>query len=104
MRDKISRIVLAAIEEYNAAYNQKIPVELVENTPLYGKAGVIDSLGLVSLIVMIEEAIEDELDVSLILADEKAMSQKTSPFLRVGLLVDYIDRLIDEEMSVWTNQ
>lgn len=104
MRDKISRIVLAAVEEFNTAYNQKIPVGLMEDTPLYGKEGVLDSLGLVSLIVMIEEAIEDELEVSLILADEKAMSQKTSPFLKAGLLVDYIYRLIDEEVSVWTDQ
>ncbi|MEH7011470.1 acyl carrier protein [Neobacillus niacini] len=104
MRDKISKIVLTTIEEFNSTFEQNIPVELMECTPLYGKEGVLDSLGLVSLIVMIEQAIEDELEVSLILADEKAMSQKTSPFLKVSLLVDYICRLLEEEMTVWIDR
>lgn len=104
MREKISKIVLASIEEFNTIYEQNIPVELKGGAPLYGREGVLDSLGLVSLIVMIEQAIEDDMEVSLILADEKAMSQKTSPFLKVDLLVDYIYRLINEEMSVWTDR
>jgi D-alanine--poly(phosphoribitol) ligase subunit 2 len=104
MREKLLALVLKTINEFNAAYQQKIPLEKREETPLYGKEGVLDSLGLVSLIVMIEQEIEDDLDVSLILADERAMSQKTSPFLNVCLLVDYINRLMDEELSVWTDQ
>ncbi|MFJ5713887.1 acyl carrier protein [Neobacillus sp. NPDC093127] len=104
MREKISNIVLTSIEEFNITYEQKIPIELGEAAPLFGKEGVLDSLGLVSLIVMVEQALEDELAISFILADEKAMSQKTSPFLKAGLLVDYISRLIEEEMPVWTDR
>jgi D-alanine--poly(phosphoribitol) ligase subunit 2 len=104
MRERISNIVFSVIEEFNTTYEQNIPAGLGEETPLFGKDGVIDSLGLVSLIVMIEQAIEDELGVSLILADEKAMSQKTSPFLKVSLLVDYICRVTDEEKSVWKDR
>ncbi|MEH7356508.1 acyl carrier protein [Neobacillus drentensis] len=104
MREKISNIVMTAIKEFNTTYEQHIPIELGDETPLFGKKGVLDSLGLVSLIVMIEQVLEDELDVSLILADEKATSQKTSPFLKIGFLVDYIYRLMEEEISVWTDQ
>lgn len=104
MREKIANIVLKTVEEFTITYEQKIPFELGEAAPLFGKEGVLDSLGLVSLIVMVEQAIEDELGVFLILADEKAMSQKTSPFLTSGLLVDYISRLIEEEMPVWTDR
>ncbi|MGJ7919517.1 acyl carrier protein [Neobacillus sp. LXY-4] len=104
MRDKIYNLVLSEIEEFNDIFNKNIPVQFGNDTPLYGKEGVLDSLGLVSLIVMIEQAIEDELNVSLILADEKAMSQKTSPFLNIGLLVDYINSLMEEEMAAWTDR
>lgn len=104
MREKISKTVIAVIEEFNGTYEQKIPIHLGEDAPLFGKDGVLDSLGLVSLIVMIEQALEDELELSLILADEKAMSQKTSPFLQAGLLIDYIYTLVEEEMSVWTDR
>lgn len=104
LREHFLTLVLTTIKEFNDSYEQKIPFELGEHTPLYGKEGVLDSLGLVSLIVMIEQAIEEKLDVSLILADEKAMSQKTSPFLNVEFLVDYIDRLVEEERSLWKDQ
>lgn len=104
MRQQISNIVYKTIEEFNLTYNQNIPFELREDASLFGKDGILDSLGLVSLIVMIEQAIEDELGVSLILADERAMSQKTSPFLKVGLLIDYIYIVMEEEISVWADQ
>ena len=104
MREHIFTLVLTTIKEFNDTYEQKIPYEFGEHTPLYGKEGVLDSLGLVSLIVMIEQAIEEEMDVSLILADEKAMSQKNSPFINVGFLVEYIDRLVEEERPLWKNQ
>ena len=103
MWEQIFQIVREAIEEFNAIYKQNIPIELGEEAPLYGGSGVLDSLGLVSLIVMIEQSIEDELGVPVILADEKAMSQKNSPFLNVHLLVVYIVGIIEEEKAAWSN-
>jgi acyl carrier protein len=47
------------------------------------------------LIVAVEQNIEDEFDITIILADERAMSQKHSPFRTVRSLVDYIETLID---------
>jgi hypothetical protein len=46
------------------------------------------------LVVNIEEDIETELGISLILADEKAMSRRTSPFSRIVNLIDYINELV----------
>jgi len=44
--------------------------------------------------VAVEQAIEDELGVSVSLADERALSQRTSPYRTVGTLADYADSLI----------
>jgi acyl carrier protein len=63
---------------------------------LYGKDGALDSLGVVNLIVAVEEAVEDELGELITLADERAMSQKRSPFRSIETLVDYIAILVDE--------
>ena len=49
-----------------------------------------------NLIVVIEQNIEDEFDVSITIADERAMSQKHSPFRTIGTLADYIDMLLKE--------
>jgi D-alanine--poly(phosphoribitol) ligase subunit 2 len=40
-------------------------------------------------VIAVEQAIEDEYEVSAGLADEKAMSQKNSPYRTVDALADY---------------
>ena len=69
---------------------------LSKKTILFGKDGKLDSLGLVNLLVIMEQNIEDEFDVSIIIADERAMSQKHSPFRTIGTLADYIVMLLRE--------
>lgn len=96
-RTLIKQTVLNSIIEYQEVYDIEIDLSKGEETRLFGGSeGVLDSLGLVSLVVKIEEDIEDKLDVSITLTDEKAMSRRTSPFARVNYLVDYIDELISK--------
>lgn len=68
-----------------------------EETYLVGRRAALDSLGLVTLIVELEQRIEEEFDAALTLASERAMSQKNSPFLTVATLADYICTLLDEQ-------
>lgn len=70
-----------------------------EDTYLIGRRALLDSLGLVTLIVDLEQKIEETFDVALTLANERAMSQKNSPFLTVGSLADYICALLDEQRT-----
>jgi acyl carrier protein len=68
-----------------------------ESTRLIGKSAVLDSMGLVTLIVDVEQQLEARYGVSIILADERAMSQARSPFASVGSLADYVCSLIEEQ-------
>lgn len=70
---------------------------LNEKTALLGAEGILDSMGLVSLIVAVEQDVEDEFGKEITIADAKAMSQKNSPFRTIGSLVDYIENLLNEE-------
>jgi acyl carrier protein len=63
---------------------------VVEDTPIVGPGAVIDSIGVVSLIVDIEQRLEMEFQVSVTLASDKAMSQKNSPFRTAGVLADHV--------------
>ena len=63
--------------------------QLEEDAVLFGRDGLLDSMGLVTLIIAVEQAIEDKFDHSVALADEKAMSQQRSPYRSVGSLADY---------------
>lgn len=67
-----------------------------KNTKLYGGNGALDSLSLVSFIADLEEKISDEFDKDIVLADEKAMSQSTSPFRNVESLTLYIETLLKD--------
>ncbi len=68
--------------------------ELNAETPLFGREGVLDSMGLVRLIVEVEQALEDEYGSPVSLADEKAMSQRSSPYRTVGTLAAYAGSLV----------
>ena len=96
MQAKITALILAQAAELNEQLPHKIPLEEGEAAPLFGEGGVLDSIALVTLIVAIEQALEDELEVVLTLADEKAMSQQHSPFRTVGSLAAYIQQRIAE--------
>jgi len=69
------------------------------DTTIYGNDSRLDSLGLINLIVAVEQNIEDEFDVTITLADDRAMSQKRSPFNTVGTLTNYIEILLKEELN-----
>lgn len=74
--------------------------ELATPTPatkIYGGGGPLDSLALVSLIADLEAILQERLQNSLVLADDKTMSARTSPFREVGTLCDYILSLLDSK-------
>jgi hypothetical protein len=50
----------------------------------------------VNLIVLVEEKTADTFGKSVTIADEKAMSQKNSPFRTVQNLADYLFSLLKE--------
>ena len=55
----------------------------------------MDSLALVSFIADLEDKISDEFEKDIVLADEKAMSAKTSPFRNIESLTSYIKSLLE---------
>jgi acyl carrier protein len=70
-----------------------------ESTRLIGHEAVLDSMGLVSLLLDIEQSISEQFDVVIIIADERAMSQKRSPFRSVESLTDYVLDLVKEQIE-----
>ena len=87
------------MEEINQTLEVKLPIELKEKCSLYGNEGSMDSIALVSLVVSVEQNIEEQFGLSIILASEKAMSQRNSPFLTVGSLAKFSESLIQEAIS-----
>lgn len=96
MSKTVRELIQESIQQVNQMLPKKISLEPGVDTALFGPGGVLDSMSLVSLIVDLEERLEKEFHQPFILASEKAMSQKRSPFLTIGTLADYIETLKDE--------
>jgi len=100
MREKVHQIIIDSIVSLNESLEFKVPIEEGEGCQLYGKSGVLDSLSLVSLVVVVEERLEEAFDTTIILASDKALSQKRSPFATIGSLVDQATALLEENNHV----
>jgi hypothetical protein len=85
----VRRLVLDWCAEHNELAERKVDLAAGDDALLFGIERVLDSLALVGLLVAVEQGIDDELGVILTLADEKAASQKKSPFRTIGSLVAY---------------
>ena len=71
-------------------------IELSLESKLFGGEGPLDSMALVNLVVDLEELIEDDYGKTITLADEKAMSRRTSPFINIKSLVNFIKEETNE--------
>jgi acyl carrier protein len=95
-RDIAVQIVIASLREVLEQAEEQVPENLSEETVIVGNNAVLDSLGVVSLIVEVEGRLEASHDISVTLASDRAMSQRSSPFRSVGVMADYMCSVIKE--------
>lgn len=93
---QLDSILHEALLEFNATRPHLPPVVADFNQPLFGSGGQVDSLGLVNLIVTVEQQLESKLGAAVTLASERAMSQRNSPFQTLATLRDYVVTLLNE--------
>ena len=91
-KNQINSIVINVIREY-CDTNGVVINELDKDTPLIGSARILDSMGLVNIVVDIETAFLDE-DIEISLT---AMSGRISPFRTIGSLCSFIARQLGLE-------
>ena len=92
-------IVIASLNEVFAQTGAPAPETLNEDTVLVGADPVLDSLGVVQLIVEVEQRVEQGHNISLTLANDKAMWARNSPFRTIGVLADHVVATAQEAAS-----
>ncbi|MBV1884029.1 MAG: hypothetical protein KUG82_20485 [Pseudomonadales bacterium] len=92
---QVTTLILDTIDEYVKQLPERLVYKRSEETLLFGDAGIFDSIALVGLIVEVEQSIEETFSKSILLADDKAMSQKNSPFRSIRALSDYVFAKLD---------
>ena len=96
--DLIEQVVLDALRNANLARDPSVQLVAAPGAPIFGPDSPLDSLGLVALLLDIEDALSDR-GFPVVLSDERAVSQKRSPFRSVTTLVDYIGSLLQTEQA-----
>lgn len=97
MSKSIENIVKQTVDNFIEEENIE-SIDVNENTKLFGSDALFSSIQLVSFITELEENLEDEMNIEITLADEKAMSMRTSPFSRVKYLIAFVEgKLNDNE-------
>lgn len=99
-KQSILRLIFTTIDEINETLPDDRQLEKSGETQLLGRQGKLDSLGLVSFIILLEQHIAEEFKKPITIADDKAISRTKSPFRTVESLADYVLELLEETQNV----
>jgi acyl carrier protein len=97
MQEQIIQLIYTAIDDINRQNPTQKQVKKAPNTALFGSASELDSLGLINLVVAVEQKVEEQFNTTITLADDRALSQEISPFSTVQTLADYVAMLLNEK-------
>ena len=90
MRERILEIITRVIGEINDEMGYDNLNNASESTVIFDGDNGIDSLSLVLLVSTVEAEINKEFSANILIASEKAMSMRSSPFRTVDSLATFI--------------
>lgn len=99
--ENIEKIIFNALKNLADELENNELKNPTRETKIYGIDGNLDSLALVSFIADLEESLSEAWGgVAVVLADEKAMSLRNSPFRDVETLTKYIISLKQDKWKI----
>jgi len=96
---EVVKAVHSAVDDLNEILDPGERLDKAPDVALLGTEARLDSLGLVNLIVLIEEKIQQGFGVGITLVDERAMSQSKSPFRTLGTLAEFVEEQLKEQRA-----
>jgi len=91
-RGRIEEVIITVFKDY--LEEQDIEGEVNSDTILFGSESLVDSMGLVNVVIEVESYFQGQ-GYGISLTSEGGMDLKSSPFRTVTTLTDYIAQLID---------
>lgn len=92
-------LVYETIDDLNETLEDRKLVKSPQ-TQLFGCSGNLDSIGLVTFIVMLEQRIAKKYHRPVTIAEDRALSRQRSPFLTVDSLAEYLSEKLNERDSL----
>lgn len=97
--DRIRRVLSVTVEETNRELPPDRQLADAIDTELFGESGVLDSLQLVTFVLVLEDHLRDEFQQPISLTDDRAMSQRNSPFRSLRSLATYLQTVVEPAPS-----
>jgi hypothetical protein len=97
--DKIVTMLFRVVDEVNEMLPPEAQLEKDLTAALAGEQGKLDSAGLINLIVATEEKAAAELNLPIILTDDRTLSQIDRVFGTLGTLANHISALSNEPID-----
>lgn len=94
--EKVTALIFDALAEHFEQIGSDVPVPTSTDAVLFGADAVLDSLGLVNVVVAVEDKLLDMYGREVWLTDERALMQAESPYRTVDSLSRYILLLLEE--------
>jgi D-alanine--poly(phosphoribitol) ligase subunit 2 len=95
-QQEIKSIIVAALNEVLLEHGTEA-VDAHDDAHLFGEGSLIDSLDLVTIVVQIEETIQERTGITIEVVDENSVIGGNSPFRTVGTLASMIKDKLDAE-------
>ena len=90
------QIVSAVVTEIGKEAGYDALTSVGPDTELLGGNSEIDSLTVVQIVAELERVAEEKFGKAVVLADERAMSRRSSPFRSVGTLAELLEERLRE--------
>ena len=95
-KEKILNCIYKAVDEVNEELEADKQLAKSPDTVLLGESGQLESIDLVNILVATEDYLEEEFAIPISVTDERAVSEKSSPFKTIDTLCDFISNLLKE--------
>jgi acyl carrier protein len=100
VRDQILEILYECIDELNEQLAPEQQLRKAPQTGLFGDSGMLDSLGFVNLVALVEDRCERRFRVALSLTEDATNQGGADPFETVGELADFIRQLLIDKKAL----
>ncbi|MHB8521320.1 MAG: hypothetical protein ACYDH9_11270 [Limisphaerales bacterium] len=91
---RILEVIYRTVDEANEQQDANRKIAKSIDTVLLGDSGVLDSVGLINFIILLEQHIEQSLGPRISLTTDSQLYGMDSPLRTVQLLAQYLERLL----------
>ena len=95
IKKKVIKAIYSAIDDVNKMLPREARLSKSVDSIIIGRKSILDSLGVVNLIVAVEARIAEEFGFEITLVDARNVAGDGGPLSTLGALVDYISNILE---------